>query len=275
MVHKGPSPWITTSFEQVKTNIHRALLSQLDLEKLSTIANGRAKHAVSILIQDIVTKERVLLNAAEKERIQADLLDEVFGFGPLEPLLKDPTISDILVNRRDLVYIERGGILEKIDVKVPRRPAPAADHRPHRRRGGPASRRIVAHGGCAPGRRIARERDHSSARAGRARALDPPFRHRSAHRREAAGVEEHFARRCWRFSAAAVRARISILISGGTGAGKTTFLNMLSQYIPEKRTAGHHRGCGGIADPAGERRPPGDPASQRGRHRAPCGRDSC
>src|SRR5262249_53371710 len=95
------------SLEQVKANVHRILLSQLDLEKLSAAANGPAKQAVASLIQDIVTKERLLLNANEKDKIQSDPLDEVFGFGPLEPLLKDATISDILINRRDLIYIER------------------------------------------------------------------------------------------------------------------------------------------------------------------------
>src|SRR5437588_28180 len=105
------------SFEQVKGNIHRILLSQLDLEKLSTNSNGRAKQAVATLIQDIVTKERLLLNSTEKDKIQCDLLDEVFGFGPLEALLKDPTVSDILVNRTDLVYVERGGVLQKVDLK--------------------------------------------------------------------------------------------------------------------------------------------------------------
>src|SRR3954454_19252804 len=105
------------SFEQVKANIHRTLLSQLDLERLSTVTNGRAKHAVASLIQDIVAKEKALLNAAEKERLQADLLAEVFGYGPLDPLLKDHTISDILVNKSDVIYIERSGILERSDVK--------------------------------------------------------------------------------------------------------------------------------------------------------------
>src|SRR6185369_10459955 len=96
------------SFEQVKSDIHRNLLSQLDLEKLATASNGRAKQAVAILIQDIIAKERLLLNANEKDRIQSDLLDEVFGFGPLEAIMKDPTVSDILVNRHNLIYIERG-----------------------------------------------------------------------------------------------------------------------------------------------------------------------
>ena len=105
------------AFEQVKSEVHRTLLTQLDLEKLSTAGNGRGKQAVAALILEIAAKERLLLNAAEKDRLQAELLDEVFGYGPLEPLLADPTISDILVNRRDLVYIERFGILHKVDVK--------------------------------------------------------------------------------------------------------------------------------------------------------------
>src|ERR1044071_8407829 len=105
------------TFEQVKSDIHRILLSQLDLEKLASTSNGRAKAAVASLIQDIVAKERLLLNGSEKDRIQSDLLDEVFGYGPLEPILKDPTVSDILVNRSDLVYIERGGKLSKSDIK--------------------------------------------------------------------------------------------------------------------------------------------------------------
>src|SRR5262249_25226995 len=104
-------------FEHVKADVHRMLLSQLDLEKLATASNGRGKQAVAVLIQDIVAKERYLLNADEKARIQSDLLDELFGYGPLQVLLQDPTISDILVNRHDLVYIEKAGVLEKTNVK--------------------------------------------------------------------------------------------------------------------------------------------------------------
>src|SRR5262249_8846119 len=107
----------TASLEQVKSDIHRILLSQLDLEKLANATDGRAKQAVALMIQDIVAKERLLLNGSEKDRIQSDLLDEVFGFGPLETLLKDSTISDILVNRYDLLYVERHGVMEKTTVK--------------------------------------------------------------------------------------------------------------------------------------------------------------
>src|ERR1700733_11808317 len=104
-------------FEKVKAEIHGTLLSKMDLEKLSSVQNGRARQAVANLVQEIVAREKVPLNAAEKEKIQSDLLDEVFGVGPLEPLLSDDTISDILVNRKDLIYVERGGVLEKVNAR--------------------------------------------------------------------------------------------------------------------------------------------------------------
>jgi pilus assembly protein CpaF len=220
------------NFNQVKSDIHRNLLSQLDLERLSTVSNGRAKQAVSNLIQDIIAKEKVLLNGAEKERLQADLLDEVFGYGPLEPLLKDHTISDILVNRRDLVYVERGGVLQKADVKFrdDRHLLQIID-------------RIV--GGV--GRRVDESSPMVDARladGSRVNAIIPPLAldgpSLSIRR---FGTEPLTADRLLALKSispemlavlqAAVRAKISVLISGGTGAGKTTFLNMLSKSIPE------------------------------------------
>jgi len=219
------------SFEQVKSDIHRTLLSQLDLEKLAGTSNGRAKQAVALLIQDIVTKERLLLNASEKDRIQADLLDEVFGFGPLEPLLRDHTIADILVNRFDLVYIEREGVLQKIDVKFrdDRHLLQIID-------------RIVG----AVGRRVDESSPMVDARladGSRVNAIIPPLAldgpALSIRRFGASPLTAEKLLQLKSISAAmlqtlqaAVRAKISILISGGTGAGKTTFLNMLSKYIP-------------------------------------------
>jgi len=104
-------------FERFKADVHRTLLSKIDLEKLSSVNNGRARQAVAKIVQEIVVSEKVPLNATEKERIQSDLLDEVFGLGPLEALLKDSSISDILVNNANLVYIERRGVLEKADIR--------------------------------------------------------------------------------------------------------------------------------------------------------------
>jgi pilus assembly protein CpaF len=221
----------SASLEHLKNNLHRELLSQLDLEKLSAASNGRAKQAVVNLIQDIVQKQKLLLNASEKEQIQTDLIDEVFGYGPLEPLLKDTTISDILVNRSDLVFIERRGVLEKIDVKFrdDRHLLQIID-------------RIVG----AVGRRVDESSPMVDARladGSRVNAIIPPLAldgpSLSIRRFGASPLNpeklvelQSLSPEMLEVLSSAVRARISILISGGTGAGKTTFLNALSKFIP-------------------------------------------
>src|SRR5256884_3372572 len=101
-----------TEYQQVKADLHRKILDRLDLEKLGRTAGDAAREEVLILIRNSVNSEAVPLSFAERERLSREILDEIFGLGPLEPLLKDPSISDILVNRFDRVYIERAGKLE-------------------------------------------------------------------------------------------------------------------------------------------------------------------
>src|ERR1035438_6544667 len=103
-------------FEKLKTDLHTTLLSRIDLEKLSAIDSGKARRAVATMIQEIVGTQKVPLNAGEKESVEKDLLDEVFGLGPLETLLRDPNVSDILVNNKDHVFIEKSGILSRASV---------------------------------------------------------------------------------------------------------------------------------------------------------------
>jgi pilus assembly protein CpaF len=219
-------------FELLKSDVHRVLLSRMDLQKLASVHNGRARQAVSSLIHEIVANRNVLLNAAEKERLQAELLDEVFGLGPLEPLLKDQTISDILVNRKDLAYIERNGILSKADIRFrdDRHLLQIID-------------RIVAQ----VGRRVDESSPMVDARlpdGSRVNAIIPPLAldgpALSIRRFGTAPLSakqmldlKTLSPEMLEVLSAAVRARINILISGGTGAGKTTFLNMLSTYVPE------------------------------------------
>jgi pilus assembly protein CpaF len=219
-------------FEKFKSDVHRTLLSQIDLEKLSSSNNGRARQAVALMVQEIVTKERVPLNAAEKEKIQADLLNEVFGLGPLEDLLNDRSISDILVNNKDMVFIERAGRLYKTDVRF-------RDDR-HLLQ---IIERIVSR----VGRRVDESSPMVDARlpdGSRVNAIIPPLALDGPSisiRRFGTGpiaaeslVElKSISPEMLQLLTAAVRARISILISGGTGAGKTTFLNVLSKFIPE------------------------------------------
>jgi len=220
------------NFEQLKADVHRTLIAKMDLEKLATVNNGKARQAVANLVLEIVAQEKVPLNAAEKEKIQSDLLDEIFGLGPLEPLLQDPGISDILVNRNDQVYIERGGVLQKTAVKFrdERHLLQIID-------------RIVSR----VGRRVDESSPMVDARlpdGSRVNAVIPPLAlDGSALSIRRFGTSPLMAEQLLELKSispemlqiltAAVRARISVLISGGTGAGKTTFLNMLSRYIPE------------------------------------------
>src|SRR5690348_533219 len=220
------------NFEQLKADVHRTLIAKMDLEKLATVNNGKARQAVANLVLEIVAQEKVPLNAAEKEKIQSDLLDEIFGLGPLEPLLQDPGISDILVNRNDQVYIERGGVLQKTAVKFrdERHLLQIID-------------RIVSR----VGRRVDESSPMVDARlpdGSRVNAVIPPLAlDGSALSIRRFGTSPLMAEQLLELKSispemlqiltTAVRARISILISGGTGAGKTTFLNMLSRYIPE------------------------------------------
>src|SRR3982074_3412578 len=101
-----------SEYQQVKADLHRKILDRLDLEKLGRTTGDSAREEVLILIRNSVNSEAVPLSFAERENWPREILDEIFGLGPLEPLLKDPTISDILVNRFDRVYVERAGKLE-------------------------------------------------------------------------------------------------------------------------------------------------------------------
>ena len=217
--------------EQLKTELHRALISKLDLEKLSRINSTQAREAVSNMIHEMIVGQRVPLSFEQQAKVQDDLLDEVFGLGPLEPLLKDPSVSDILVNDRDHVFVERKGILKRVNVSFrdDRHLLQIID-------------RIVSR----VGRRVDESTPMVDARlpdGSRVNAIIPPLALDGpaiSIRRFGTGpiapdqlVElKSISAEMMTTLAAAVRARISILISGGTGAGKTTLLNILSQHIP-------------------------------------------
>jgi pilus assembly protein CpaF len=218
--------------DKFKTDVHRTLLSKLDLEKLSKINSAQARQAVAGMVNEIIVAQRVPLSFDQQEKLEADLLDEVFGLGPLEPLLKDPTISDILVNDKDHVFIERRGLLQQVDVSFrdDRHLLQIID-------------RIVSR----VGRRVDESSPMVDARlpdGSRVNAIIPPLTLDGpalSIRRFGTGplaanqlVElKSISAEMMETLAAAVRARISILVSGGTGAGKTTLLNILSQYIPK------------------------------------------
>ncbi len=220
------------NFEQAKTDIHRTLIAQLDLEKLSRIDGERARNAVSNMIQEIVARGRVAFNATEKEKLNVELLDEVFGLGPIEPLLRDLSISDILVNGKDRVFIERDGLLEKLDISF---------------RDDQHLLQIIDRIVSAVGRRIDESTPMVDARladGSRVNAIIPPLAldgpalsirrfGRGPRDPESLLAFKSLSPEMLELLCAAVKARISILISGGTGAGKTTLLNVLSRAIPD------------------------------------------
>jgi pilus assembly protein CpaF len=104
------------AYQEMKSSIHRNLLNLIDLEKLNYLDDQRARSQILAVIQDLVSHSNTPLSAGERERLSREVLDEVFGLGPLEPLLQDPTISDILVNTYANVYVERAGMLEETNV---------------------------------------------------------------------------------------------------------------------------------------------------------------
>jgi pilus assembly protein CpaF len=219
------------NLEKYKAEIHRTLISKLDLEKLSRVNSSQARQAVAGIVKEIIADQRVPLNYDEQEKIQADLLDEVFGLGPLEPLLRDASISDILVNDKDHVFIERAGLLQRVDTtfRDDRHLLQIID-------------RIVSR----VGRRVDESSPMVDARlpdGSRVNAIIPPLALDGPSlsiRRFGTGPLaanqlvklQSISAEMMEVLSSAVKARISIIISGGTGSGKTTLLNILSQYIP-------------------------------------------
>jgi len=220
-----------TDYQQVKADLHRKILDRLDLEKLGKAQGDSARDEVLVVIRSAVNGEVVPLSFAERERLSREILDEIFGLGPLEQLLKDSSISDILVNRFDRVYVEKGGKLELTPL--------AFKDNVHLMQ---IIERIVS--------RVGRRVDESSpmvdarlADGSRVNAIIPPLALDgpclSIRRfgREPVTARQMIENQTLTESmlellSAMVKGRLNILVSGGTGAGKTSLLNVLSGYIP-------------------------------------------
>ena len=220
-----------TDYQQVKADLHRKILDRLDLEKLGKTSGDSARDEVLVVIRGAVNAEVVPLSFAERERLAREILDEIFGLGPLEQLLKDGNVSDILVNRFDRVYIEKAGKLELTNLSF--------KDNVHLMQ---IIERIVS--------RVGRRVDESSpmvdarlADGSRVNAIIPPLALDgpclSIRRfgRDPVTARQMIENKTLTESmlellSAMVKGRLNILVSGGTGAGKTTLLNVLSGYIP-------------------------------------------
>lgn len=219
------------SFEELKRQIHAKLVDKLDLSRVSDLAGDTLRREIRLVVERLCDTENPLLNRMERERLIDEVLDETFGFGPLEVLLKDPTISDILVNGPYKVYVERRGKLEKTDVKF---------------RDNDHLLQIIDRIVSKVGRRVDETSPMVDARlpdGSRVNAIIPPLALDGASlsiRRFGSNplkLEDllnykAFTPEMAMLMEAAIKARLNIIISGGTGCGKTTLLNTLSSFIP-------------------------------------------
>jgi pilus assembly protein CpaF len=220
-------------YQELKFTLHRKLLDKINLEALATIDNQRVRGEVRNALMQLIDSEQTLLSSVEKQHICDEVLDEVFGLGPLEPLLQDPTISDILVNGHKQVYVERRGLLELTNVSF---------------RDDPHLTRIIDKIVSQVGRRVDESTPMVDARlldGSRVNAIIPPLavdgpllsiRRFSVDKLMPADLVERRAMTpgMMELLEAAVKARLNIIIAGGTGAGKTTLLNGLSSFINSK-----------------------------------------
>ncbi|MFA9216527.1 MAG: CpaF family protein [Sphingomonadaceae bacterium] len=230
--HNGALPGLAASaYQELKRSMHQAILDRIDLDRLQRLTPEQFKHELALLVQRIIEDERIVLNQHERHNLVLDIQHEMLGFGPLEPLLADPGVSDILVNTCSKVYIERGGrleltgvtfhdnahlmkIIEKIVSRVGRRvdeSSPMVDARlPDGSRVNAIIPPLAVDGPILSIRRFAAN-PLTIERLLEYKSLTPPM----VQVLQALG-----------------QAKINILISGGTGSGKTTMLNVLSGFIP-------------------------------------------
>lgn len=221
------------SFQEMKARLHRAIINRMDLTKLGQLEPEQLHSEVAKLAEGLLAVEHTPLSATEREKLVEEVRHELFGLGPLEPLLADPTISDILVNSPYNIYIERRGRLERTDVTFK-----DSEH----------LMRVIERIVSTVGRRIDEASPMVDARlpdGSRVNAIIPPLaldgpvlsirRFGSDPLRinkliEIGAITKEMAE----MFEMCVVARLNILISGGTGAGKTTLLNALSAFIPEE-----------------------------------------
>ncbi len=220
-------------YQELKFTLHRKLVDKINLDALATIDNQRVRSEVRQALISLIDSEPTLLSSLEKQQICDEVLDEVFGLGPLEPLLQDPTISDILVNTHKQVYIERKGLLELTSVTF---------------RDGQHLLRIIDKIVSQVGRRVDESTPMVDARlmdGSRVNAIIPPLavdgpllsirRFSTDKLMPTDLVAGHsITPGMMELLEAAVKARLNIIIAGGTGSGKTTLLNALSVFISPK-----------------------------------------
>jgi pilus assembly protein CpaF len=219
------------AYQELKKTMHQMILDRIDLERLKRLTSEQFKHELALLVQRIIEEERIVLNQQERHHLVLDIQHEMLGFGPLEPLLNDPTISDILINTYDKIYVERRGRLELTDVSF--------HDNAHLMK---IIEKIVSR----VGRRVDESSPMVDARlpdGSRVNAIIPPLAVDgplvSIRRFGATPLTVQNLLDYKSVTPPMIKvleslglAKVNILISGGTGSGKTTMLNLISGFIP-------------------------------------------
>ncbi|WP_426397332.1 CpaF family protein [Ralstonia sp. R-29] len=219
------------AYRDFKKTVHEVVLDRVDLERLARFPTEQVRHEISTLVNNIIDEEKLLLNDTERRQMTTDVYDEMFGFGPLEPLLQDPTVSDILVNTAKQVYVERRGKLELTDVTF--------YDDAHLMK---VIEKIVSR----VGRRIDETSPMVDARlpdGSRVNAIIPPsaidgpllsIRRFATNPLQVSDLIDlkTLTPPMAKLMQALSQAKVNVLVSGGTGSGKTTLLNILSGFIP-------------------------------------------
>ena len=228
-----PTPSTRTDLTAVKAAIHRRLIQKLNLDRVNDVRREDVRREVSLILEELVVGESTPMNLQERERLSQEVLDEVFGLGPLEPLLADPSVSDILVNTFNKIYVERKGLLEATNIQF---------------RDDAHLMSIIDRIVSAIGRRVDESSPMVDARlpdGSRVNAIIPPLAvdgpclsirrfSRDPLTAEDLIANNAFTAPMLELLQGCVKARLNILISGGTGAGKTTLLNVLSSYLSDR-----------------------------------------
>src|SRR5947207_6825080 len=228
-----PQPAVRQQYLELKAVVHKKLLNRLNLEALAQSDRTRAESEIRTLLGELLSEENTPLSLGERENLFGELIDDVFGLGPLEPLLRDPAVNDILVNTYKDVFVEKAGVLERV----------AASFQDDRH-----LLRVIDRIVSGVGRRVDDSSPMVDARltdGSRVNAIIPPLavdgpllsiRRFPAERLKADDLVSLRAltQPMLEFLAHSVKARLNCLISGGTGAGKTTLLNVLSGFISER-----------------------------------------
>jgi pilus assembly protein CpaF len=222
-----------SDFNTAKVAIHRKLIARLNLDRVAALGREAAREEVGRIVEDLAASDNTPMTLQERERLAQEVLDEVFGLGPLEPLLKDPSVSDILVNTHNRVYVERNGLLERTSVQF---------------RDDQHLMAIIDRIVSAVGRRVDESSPMVDARlsdGSRVNAIIPPLAidgpclsiRRFGHdplTAENLVRNNSMTPEMLELMRGCVYARLNVLVSGGTGAGKTTLLNVLSSFISDR-----------------------------------------